>query len=110
VPLAPGVPEVLGGRYDVTNSISLPLSAYCPDRRDFVVSDTLRAGERKIHLAQTKRQKAQQRAIIGFLLLLGSHLPGTLGLLPTIHQKLAEEILANLDAQITVCEHRSLRA
>jgi hypothetical protein len=109
-PLSPGVPEALGGHFDLLNTVSLPLTAYCPDRRDFVVMDSLHAAELKIRQAEAAQQKARQRAIIGFLPLLGSRLPGTLGLLPTLHQIEVAEMLADLDAQIAVSEQRTLRA
>jgi hypothetical protein len=39
-PLEPGVPEALGGTFD-PKPVTLPRSAYAPDRRDFVVKETL---------------------------------------------------------------------
>ncbi|MBI1918775.1 MAG: DUF1553 domain-containing protein, partial [Planctomycetes bacterium] len=39
-PLRPGTPDVLEGRVEIT-PISLPRDAYCPDKRDFVLRETL---------------------------------------------------------------------
>lgn len=41
-PLAPGVPEVLGGRFQV-EQVPLPLAAHSPDKRSFVIEETLQA-------------------------------------------------------------------
>ena len=44
-PLAPGVPEALGGTFGEVAPINLSLAASCPDKRDFVVRETVAAAE-----------------------------------------------------------------
>ncbi len=61
-PLSPGVPEVLGGNFTQPESIQLPLTAYSPDKRDFVAGDSLRAGEETIHNARKALDKARREA------------------------------------------------
>ncbi len=51
--LPPGVPEVIGGRFDV-QPVSLPLSAISPDKRAFVIRELLLANAE----AQTKARAA----------------------------------------------------
>src|SRR5262249_37782498 len=38
--LRPGTPDVLGGRIEIT-PVSLPRDAFCPDKRDYVIQETL---------------------------------------------------------------------
>lgn len=47
-PLAPGVPEALGGTLPHFEPVALPGSAVVPDRRPFVVRDALAAGEAEV--------------------------------------------------------------
>jgi hypothetical protein len=61
-PLPPGVPDVLGGNITQPESIVLPLTAYSPDKRDFVAGDVLRAGEETIHNARKALAKARREA------------------------------------------------
>jgi hypothetical protein len=109
-PLPPGVPELLGGDFEIPNPVKLPLSACCPDKRDFVVSDQLLAGEQKIRNAEAAQTKARQRAIITPVRLMDSHFPGMLAVLPGIQQVSNQEMLADSDAQIAVGELSTLRA
>ena len=44
-PLPPGVPAVLGGKPFQVQEVKLPLGAYAPDKRDFVIAETLAAAE-----------------------------------------------------------------
>src|SRR5207244_3662577 len=98
-PLPPGVPEVLGGRFETPNLVSLPLSAYCPDKRDFVVADLMLAGEQKIRNSETVRAKARPRALVASLPLVDNHLLRTLAFLPGMRQVSSEALLSDLDAQ-----------
>jgi hypothetical protein len=99
-PLAPGVPELLGGHFTVSNPIALPPSAYCPDRREFVVPDMLRAAEQKVRNAEAAREKARQK-FIPFSLNVPSSLFSTSG---------ADLNLAIWDVQIASCEETILRS
>jgi uncharacterized protein DUF1553/uncharacterized protein DUF1549 len=54
VPLPPGVPEVLGGKFPEVKPVSLPAFAYAPDKRAYVLED-LREERRE------ENEKAQKR-------------------------------------------------
>jgi hypothetical protein len=66
-PLAPGVPELFGGHFQLSDSIQLPLTAYCPDKKDFVVADTIRAGEEADRQARGALDKARREASLAIL-------------------------------------------
>jgi hypothetical protein len=107
-PLSPGVPEALGGRFAVDHPISLPPSDYCPDKRDFVVADTFRAGEQKIRTAEAARETARQKAILGFVQLLPPASPAAIAQLPTVQRAAFDWTVADLNFQIAVCEKTAL--
>lgn len=44
-PMSPGVPAALGGSLSKFETINLPLTAYAPDKRDFVIQQTIAASE-----------------------------------------------------------------
>ncbi|HEV2945909.1 MAG TPA: DUF1549 and DUF1553 domain-containing protein, partial [Gemmataceae bacterium] len=109
-PLSPGVPELLGGQFAFSIPIQLPVGAYRPDRRDFVVADLLQAGEQKIRVAEASRQAARQKAaLIPFQLLQGRFLE-VMTILPAAHRASYDWSLAELDAQIAVSGQAALRA
>ncbi len=43
--MAPGVPEVLGGHFPKIDAVALPASAVHPERRSFVIRETIQASE-----------------------------------------------------------------
>jgi len=51
-PILPGVPAALGGPEFKIGPIQLPLSAHCPDKRDFVVKETREASAAAVVKAQ----------------------------------------------------------
>jgi hypothetical protein len=109
-PMSTGVPELLGGHFRVSNPISLPSSAYCPDRRDFVVADLLRAAALKIRTAEVAREKARQRLIPVSLQLIGGRLvDGTFSLM-SANRASTEWKVADLDFQIAINEEIILRS
>jgi hypothetical protein len=57
--LQPGVPEILGGQVAIT-PVSLPLTASCPDKQDFIIQELLASKERAITQAKAAREKAEQ--------------------------------------------------
>jgi hypothetical protein len=61
-PLSPGVPELLGGHFAVSDSIKLPPRAFNPDGRDFVKTDLIRAAEKKVINAEAAQEKARRKA------------------------------------------------
>ncbi len=60
-PLEPGVPEALGGAF-VVESVALPQAAYAPDRRDFVVTETVAASQEALVLARRARATTRRDA------------------------------------------------
>ena len=54
--LAPGVPAVFGGKLDV-QAVRLPLAASHPDRREFVLRDSLDASVRTLNEARSARDR-----------------------------------------------------
>ena len=55
--MAPGVPEVLGGRFPKVEPVSLPASVIAPDKRDFVIRETVEASAKE--LTKSKEELAQ---------------------------------------------------
>ncbi|MFL5341574.1 MAG: DUF1553 domain-containing protein [Gemmataceae bacterium] len=56
-PLPPGVPAALGGRFDA-KPVPMPISARTPDKREFVIQETLAASAEAITQAQKSRTMA----------------------------------------------------
>jgi hypothetical protein len=61
--IPPGVPARLGGGFPEVEPVELPLAARAPDRRPFVVRETLAESERKVAQAERAAVFAQRRAI-----------------------------------------------
>jgi hypothetical protein len=64
--LAPAVPEALGGRLRAIEPVKLPLYASSPDKRDFVIAETLAAALAEVRKAEAARdaaRKAERAAI-----------------------------------------------
>jgi len=59
--IQPGVPESLGGRFSKIEAVTLPKVAYVPDKRPFVVAETLAATETELKQAQTALDAAKQK-------------------------------------------------
>jgi len=109
-PLSPGMPELLGGHFSVANPIPLPPSACCPDKRDFVLADLLRAAALKIWTAEVAREKARQRLISVSLELIGGRLVDGSILLMSANRAAAEWKVADFDVQIATNEDMILRS
>jgi hypothetical protein len=62
-PLPPGVPEALGGSSFRVEPVSLPRGAYAPDKRDFIVAETLAANVENLAKARQTLPTAQRRAV-----------------------------------------------
>jgi hypothetical protein len=61
-PLPPGVPEALGGHFPRIEAVSLPLLAHAPDKREFVIAETLAAAEADVAKSQQALQELRRRA------------------------------------------------
>ncbi len=63
-PLAPGVPESIGGALPPIEPVALPLAATAPDRRPFAVHDALAASEAGVEAARKAVEAAMGEAAI----------------------------------------------
>jgi hypothetical protein len=61
-PILPGVPRALGGPALRIDPVALPVAAYNPDKRPFVIKETLAANEAAIAKAQTALLSATRNA------------------------------------------------
>jgi Protein of unknown function (DUF1553)/Protein of unknown function (DUF1549) len=53
-PLAPGVPEVFGERLGTIEPVRLPLGAYIPEKRDFVVQEEITSSRTRLSLLRSQ--------------------------------------------------------
>ncbi len=60
-PMTPAVPAVLGGAVTI-RPVSLPITAACPDKRDFVVHEALQAAEKAVTQARFASEQAGKLA------------------------------------------------
>jgi hypothetical protein len=60
-PMTPAIPAVLGGAVTI-RPVPLPTTAACPDKRDFVISEALRAAENAVAQAMSASEDARKRA------------------------------------------------
>jgi len=109
-PLSPGVPELLGGHFCVSDPIRLPPSAYFPDKREFVLADLLRAAAKKIQIAVRAREKARQRMMPVALQLIGVRSPDSWISFLSASRTSAEWTMADLDVQIATREEVIFRS
>ncbi|MBY0523486.1 MAG: DUF1549 and DUF1553 domain-containing protein [Gemmataceae bacterium] len=61
-PIVPGVPEALAGPALKIEPVQLPLSAYAPDKREFVIKETVAASEAAIGSAKNGLLAARRNA------------------------------------------------
>jgi hypothetical protein len=62
-PLAPGVPEVLGGQLGDVVPVTLSLGSACPDKRAFVLRETMEAAAAAVHKAAQDVRSAREGMI-----------------------------------------------
>jgi len=101
---------LLGGHFAVPSAIQLPLRAYNPDRRDFVLAGLFRTAEAKIQKAEAVREKQRQNVIPKFLHITGNGTLGAVVRAPSVERASREWMLAELDAQIASGEQTNLQA
>jgi hypothetical protein len=107
--IPPAVPAALGGSLEI-KSVSLPRSEVVPDRRDFVLRDTLAAGEAAINQARQKTMKSRRNAIAATA---QSGLATPLSWAaraPAVHRALETFSLAQLEEQIACARQVALKA
>jgi hypothetical protein len=110
-PLDPGVPELLGGRFPTIEPVPLPPAAYVPDKRDFVVRETLAASQASIPKAHAAAARPRRLALaaVGYLLLEGQPLRVTVRL-ATAMKAFEAALLAEEDAILAELKHQALDA
>ncbi len=60
-PLRPATPAVLGGEVQIT-PISLPLYAFCPDKRPFIIDEELVEVDRRVAVARKTAEETKRRS------------------------------------------------
>ncbi|HEY7154996.1 MAG TPA: DUF1549 and DUF1553 domain-containing protein [Gemmataceae bacterium] len=107
--IAPAVPAALGGELDI-EPVALPKSQVQPDRRDFVVKETLAASEAAIEQARQAMAKARRRAVAAVAQIgLGAPL-SLVARAPAVHRALEALALAEMDEPIARARHVALKA
>src|SRR5262249_45883323 len=66
-PLLPGVPEALGGHFQKIEPVALPQSAQVPDKRDFVIAETLAAASTDVAKTRQALATVQPRGVAALL-------------------------------------------
>jgi hypothetical protein len=103
-PVPPGVPSALKGAEFHVRPVSLPRNAYCPEKQDHVVKDTLVAGEAAIQQARAQRTTAQRNFARVALAPIGHTALGTLVRLAAIEK--AERLVQLADLEVEIAEVR----
>ncbi len=107
--IPPATPAALGGSFEI-HPVSMPRSEIQPDRRPFVLQETLAAGEMAIDKARAETAAAHRRAAAaaaGF----GWKRPFfALTEVPMVHRTLESSALAELDQQIASARLSALKA
>ena len=107
--IPPTVPEALGGSFAI-KPVSLPKSEIRPDRQEFVVRDTLAAGETAIEQARQSLLKARRNALIAIAQPLPTSPLLEAARAPAVHRALEALRLAEMDHQIARARQEALRA
>jgi cytochrome c553 len=105
-PLEPAVPVALGGRPIHIEPITLPAKAYRPDKREFIIRETLRASKAQIEQARAKRTAAYRHSTEAIIAALG---------LPTVSRPAMQPYWnqaagAHLELALAEAEDRELQA
>jgi hypothetical protein len=108
-PLSPGVPESLGGRYHIA-PVTLPLTAHAPDKREFVIHETLAAASADAEKAHTALPGAQRAAGFALLATMLSPPLSALSRLATAKKQLGDWSLAEVDAPLSQFRREAIEA
>ena len=113
-PLAPAVPKMFGGSFQ-PEAVSLPREAHSPDKRDFVIRETVAASEEKWRQAESTRQARFQAAtpiVAGTIF--GFDRPvswfARVRKQAEWHHRLEDLRVATLEADLTHAQHEALLA
>jgi hypothetical protein len=105
--LPPGVPETLGGHFPKIEPVGLPLLAHAPDKREFVIAETLAAADAEVTKSRQALESARQR-MIGIAP--SANAIGTLSRLVAAQKVLDELSLAEIDAPLAAVRHKAISA
>src|SRR5262249_39201038 len=108
-PLAPGVPEALGGTFTV-EPVELPPAAYAPDRRDFVVAETIVTSREAVSTARQARDKARRTGSAALLAVVGDSPLRAAFKLSAAEKALDAWALAEVEAPLAEARHTALLA
>ncbi|HEY7422719.1 MAG TPA: DUF1553 domain-containing protein [Gemmataceae bacterium] len=107
--IPPAVPAVFGGSFEIKPA-ALPRSEVVPDRRDFVLQETLAAGESAVEQAWQAVRKARRNAAAA-LIPVGLDTPLALAArAPAVHRALEMLALADMDEPIARARQVALKA
>jgi hypothetical protein len=109
-PLAPGVPAALGDNRLQIVPIVLPLTAYCPDKRDFVVKESLAATAETVRKAKEKLPAACWAAARAVASTLSPTPLGAASRMAAIQPALDALASAELDLALAEASHAALVA
>jgi hypothetical protein len=90
--------------------VDLPLTAYCPDKRSFVVGETVAAHENAVAAARSAHTNARVNGARAVAQLLGVGLPATVTRLAGVSRALDALALAELDVPLAEMRLAALRA
>jgi len=108
-PIEPGVPAVLGGSALKVAAVSLPLGAYAPDKRAFVIKDTIVASEAIISNARAALATARRNTSVATAAPLAAHAV-PVGQVPLLQRVFDTLVLAELDLAAAEGRHAALLA
>jgi hypothetical protein len=107
-PIPPGVPEALGGRFPDIEPVKLPNAAYAPEKREFVIRETVAASESAIGKARDAVPPARRLAAVSVAGLLVSEPVSSIARLPALQKPLDVFALADLEAKLAEARHNAL--
>jgi hypothetical protein len=108
--IAPGVPEALGGKFGPFGPVKLPRLASSPDRRPFVVQETLAASAETLNQARAGVASARKNSVQAIARAIDGNALHRLALLASADRGLDALALAELDAQLAEARHAQLTA
>lgn len=108
MPIVPGVPKLLGGRFPKVEPVSLPASSVAPDRRSFVVEETVTVSAAAIPQARQALDASRPLAVRAFAQSL-THDPLRFIVHVAAAQKTFDALaLAEIDAELAETRHDAL--
>jgi hypothetical protein len=107
--IPPAVPAALGGSFEI-KPVALPRSEVSPNRRDFVLRETMTAGQNAIQQARQAVVKARRAAVAAVMPCRPDSPLSWAARLPATHRALEMLALAQLDEQIVCARHDALKA